>query len=321
MTAIVVGEARPPSAVPLLWPLVDRPFIQHVVERLVAQDIHDIQLVVDDPHGVMRHLFGDGTRWGVRITHHHAEPTQAYGLLRFLCGHEPFLLVHGNRLLRLDDLHVRAPERPIAYRGPVRVSQLRETEWTGWAWMTPELVRTLPATPTWSNLERALTRSCGVMQRPVQEVLSAESAADICLANRRALANPDGLLVTGREAVSGIRLGRGSRVHPRARLVPPVYVGPDAEIGPEVVLGPFATVGAGSIIDRGTTLSRSVVCPLTYVGEQLEIRDSVVDGHYLHNTRLRTTVRLADCFLLSRLASWTGEATDVAVSPQLKEIA
>ena len=48
--------------------LVDRPFLQHVVEYLVGAGLVDIDFVVDQPRvAEFEQMLGDGTRWGSRF--------------------------------------------------------------------------------------------------------------------------------------------------------------------------------------------------------------------------------------------------------------
>ena len=49
-----------------LLPLMDRPFIQHVVECLVTQGLKDFTVILCQSPEKVEGLLGDGTRWGSR---------------------------------------------------------------------------------------------------------------------------------------------------------------------------------------------------------------------------------------------------------------
>ena len=84
LAVLLAAEARPrerglgdrlPAA---LLPLVDRPFIQHVVEHLVDCGITEIHVVLSHLPEKVEALLGDGQRWGIRIRYSLApseEPT------------------------------------------------------------------------------------------------------------------------------------------------------------------------------------------------------------------------------------------------------
>src|SRR5262249_59015293 len=84
-------------------PLVDRPFIQHLVEHVAGQGVKQFDFVLSHlPEQIEQHL-GDGTRWGCRFTFHLArDAARPYGLLRALdlgpADGEPLLLGHADRL-------------------------------------------------------------------------------------------------------------------------------------------------------------------------------------------------------------------------------
>src|SRR5262245_41814520 len=103
---IAAGGATGPDALaargpgPLL-PLVDRPFVQHVVEFLAGRGATDIDVVLGLSARPAAAALGDGTRWGVRLHCRPADdPARPYGPLRDLAGEGPgpVLLGHADRL-------------------------------------------------------------------------------------------------------------------------------------------------------------------------------------------------------------------------------
>src|SRR5262249_10913583 len=107
MRAILIATGEGPGVAPLderypvpLLPLVDRPFLQHVIEFLAHNGIKQIDLVLSHLPEKIENYFGDGTRWGSTITYHLArDPTRPYRLLRALhYDGNPILLGHADRL-------------------------------------------------------------------------------------------------------------------------------------------------------------------------------------------------------------------------------
>ncbi|MCP4461055.1 MAG: hypothetical protein GY816_23990, partial [Cytophagales bacterium] len=60
------GDAYPSA----MMPLIDRPFIQHVVEYLVNQGFDRFDVVLCQHPEKIKALLGDGTRWGVKFKYH-----------------------------------------------------------------------------------------------------------------------------------------------------------------------------------------------------------------------------------------------------------
>jgi NDP-sugar pyrophosphorylase family protein len=88
----------------------------------------------------------------------------------------------------------------------------------------------------------------------------------------------EGFVPSGREIAPGIRVSHHARIHRRATLLAPVFIGPEADIGAGAIIGPHTAVEQGSFIRRGCLVERSVIMAMTIIGEDLEIRDAIVDG-------------------------------------------
>ena len=111
---IALVAAAGPDGMPLVaqrWPaarlpLIDRPFIQHVLERLVRSGFQDFEVILCQRPETVERLLGDGTRWGCRIRYHLVrDPQRPYGPLRFFLPNDPpapCLLAHADRLPAVD---------------------------------------------------------------------------------------------------------------------------------------------------------------------------------------------------------------------------
>jgi hypothetical protein len=56
----------------LLTQIMDRPYVQHLLEQLVRRNIDTLIFYLHYPDPRLRELLGDGTRWGVEIQIHEA---------------------------------------------------------------------------------------------------------------------------------------------------------------------------------------------------------------------------------------------------------
>ena len=50
-----------------LTPLVDRPFVQHVIESAVQQNVKRLDVFVENDLEAIKLEFGNGERWGITI--------------------------------------------------------------------------------------------------------------------------------------------------------------------------------------------------------------------------------------------------------------
>lgn len=302
MRAVVIWRARPLSINPgAAWgelsPLVGRPFLQHLVEVIVGQGIHDLEFILPENASLIADKLGSGTRWGARFRYY-AVPaeTSVYDELRRLPWKDPeetVMLAHSDRL-PLFSLRDESRQK-ILYCW--KEQRLR---WTGWGLFRASDLTTVPKGLDEAGLmnfliDPARDAACHLSGRP----LTARTYDDLLESNRRVLAKEfTGLLIGGKEVQPGVWVARNVRVHPTATLSPPAYLGENCRIGALVQVGPSASIGRDCLIERETEVTDSVVYSGSYVGEQLTLRGVVVDHSRLVNTTCAAEIEEVDELLL-----------------------
>lgn len=133
----------------------------------------------------------------------------------------------------------------------------------------------------------------------VPRLLGIRSHSELLTSQRHVMDGSVSELVrTGKETLSGVRIGWNASVHGTAVLTAPVSIGENARIGRGVRLGPNVAVGRDCILDADSVVRNSVVLPGTYVGRSLEISDSLVDRQRIVNTRLEAEFTVPDDLLM-----------------------
>lgn len=299
MKAVIIVPEQKPSSCPsvpcaALFPLLDRPFLQHVVEAVARRGVREVQFVLGPGADAVVEHFGDGTRWGCTFAYHlTADPTRPGAALRSLVGDAEHVLVGTADQLPALPTVIRTTPPGLLFGTP--------GEWTGWAVVRGEELRAA-AVGQIGDLGPALAEK-GLKWVDVGRPLVFGSAADVAVAQERLLRGEiPGVMVTAQETAAGVWLGPNARVAGTATLVPPVLIGENTVIGPGAVVGPNAVVGPDCLIDRGAQVRDTTVCGGTYVGTGVELSGVIADGRCLVNPRLRTVTTI-DRRLLDRLAT------------------
>jgi hypothetical protein len=285
--------------------LVDRPFLQHVVESIVRLGIREIDLVLPMEGESARSILGDGTRWGASFHYHFRDPNSqlrdVFEQIAAESADEPVLLATSSRLPLLHDARTSAPT--------LFCWQEDEMHWTGWGVLRAADVGRLPLGIEENQLFSFLVRTCGYGVRDDgRRPLSANSYEDLIEANRRVLNQEfPGLFVPGRQVEPGVWVARNVTVHATAKLKAPAFLGENSRIGPMVQVGPGASIGRDCLIERETFVSDSVVFGGSYVGEHLKLRGVVVDRSRLINPRWDVEIEGVDDLLLGSVvrAPWS----------------
>ena len=296
MRAVVIGTGQC-SSMPILTerhptpmlPLLDRPFIQHVVESLVDQGVTQFDFILGHLPEQVEALLGDGARWGSRFTFHLARDLERpYKLIRALDlsdGSATVLLGHADRLVQLDIAAIEplAPHSdPVLFCWSASGGQevAAKTPWTGWACMSAATAASLPVDGDEQALGQHLRDKALAAGRlaDVAKPLSMCSYEDMLETNRRVLDREfTGPMFTGSEVEKGVWLSRNVSLHRTARLVPPVYIGENCRVGPGAQLGPYAAIGRDCVLDGHCMIDDSVVFSRSYVGEGLQLSRAIAD--------------------------------------------
>jgi len=313
MRAILFTPGDWPGIAPLnerhpapLLPLVDRPFLQHIVEYLVHLGVRKFDVVLSHQPEKFEQFLGDGKRWGCTFTFHLArDPERPYRLLRTMNYEEgePILLGHAERLPLLPLADAKSGPTPLLFCSRPTDGAER-LDWTGWALLTSDHLAGLTPDANEAGLLSHLEAVSpeGPVRRDVGRQVTFRTFDDILQAHHAVLAkNFNGLMLTGREIEPGIWLSRNVVLHPTAEIFPPVYIGEDCSIGAGVKLGPKAVVGHGCVLDTHSTVTNSVIFPGSYVGEGLELADVIVEKNRLINARHGAAVTITDNFILGSL--------------------
>jgi len=326
MIAVIIAPGLSPGMEPLneryptpLLPLVDRPFIQHVVEFLVERGITRFEFILSHLPEKIENLLGDGSRWGsvfrFHLTRDPARPYDSLKIINLDNDAGPVLLAHADRLPQVDMEQTRPAnqiEEPVMFFSPTILRTDSSTaknqdtrQWTGWAWVPADILKNLPKDLDEEALESHLT-STGQGRSPSVEISSSLSVRsyDDLLASQAAVLGKEfkGLFLGGKEADESIWLSRNLTLHPTTTLDPPVYIGENCRIGKGTKLGPDAVIGKDCVLDSGCTVTGSLIFPGSYVGEGLELDEVLVDKNRLINVKFGAAVSISESFILGGLS-------------------
>src|SRR4051794_2548913 len=100
-TMPALTEARPA----VMLSLMDRPFLQHVLEALVDAGVHHFDFVLHHRPELVEAHFGDGKRWGCEIRYYLArDGASQYRMLQAMPPADgPVVIAHADRLPLLPE--------------------------------------------------------------------------------------------------------------------------------------------------------------------------------------------------------------------------
>lgn len=281
-----------------LLPVAGKAVIEYTIDDLARAGIRQAVIIVSAHADRVEAHLGKGERWGMEFDYFPSlggeHPAH---LLRRIAKdvEEPLLLVRGDVIhSSITDFIDNSPstETPLVEaridgaatgvcvcRGGV--TALETLDW-------PYAVSPAPATPA----------------NPVELHAATWSALDTLAAYHRtnldvAGGRYTGLKLAGWARENGQTVSRGSHVATPSLTGEHAFVGRNSRIHPEARLAGTSVVSDGCYIDSQATVTDSVIMPGTYVGENIDIRNAIVNGNQIIRIDTGASYRVADRFLLT----------------------
>ncbi len=294
------GEA--PLGTPnALLPLIDRPMLQQVIERLAGAGSKHIHVVLGEYPLPVKALLADGARWGCELIYHHLHPNERLDQLFNRMGLKPnqhywladatTLPIESDFLSGLHTLHASLASPPAA--GCASFWQDEQGKhWSGWGLFSGAWLLTHPIKAEQIALANELQHSPLIEEHAISPPHSVRSPAALLASSQQRLqaAGEDSIVI-----------GRDCQIHASVQFVGPVHLGRQVKIAANALIGPHVVIGDGAFIDREARLQHCVVLPDTYVGEALDLETVVARGPRLANITLDTLVEVPDPHLLAAL--------------------
>jgi len=298
------GNATP------LTPLVDRPFLQHVIECLADQRIRKFDILLHHHADEIERFLGDGTRWGVSFRFHLLhDPQDVYVRAAKLGAQvehpdERFLLCHSERLeptsYATEGLETSTPG-PTVFVWSDDAKMLGGVQWAGSAWLTTSQLQQIGTdTEGFESRLIAATEEQGNVIT-TEKPLFGDTLEAIVESQRRVMSYefPELIRFPG-GADKGIWIQRNVALSRSVLIVPPVFIGPNCEIEDNVTLGPNAVISSGCHVQPKCEISNSLIGADSMLGEGLDVRHCHIHGNRLFHLKHNVSVEITDEMLIGK---------------------
>jgi mannose-1-phosphate guanylyltransferase/phosphomannomutase len=303
--------ARPKPMVPIL----NRPCMEHIVNLLRDQDIHEIGVTLQYLPEEIRSYFGDGREFGVNLYYYTEDvPLGTAGSVKNAAAFldETFIVISGDAvtdcsLQEAVDFHkekgalvtivlteVACPlEYGVVITSPEgRITRfLEKPGWgevfsdqvnTGIYILEPEVLDYIEAGQQVDFSKDVFPGLLSMGKDMYAIVIKGKYWCDIGTIEQYVQAHLDilggraKLAWPGTESRPGIWLEDRTTIDQTARLMPPVIIGEGCAIGPQAEIGPGTVLGRDVRVGRGASVRHSVVWDGAMIDESAELRGAVI---------------------------------------------
>jgi len=297
-----------------MLPVVNVPFIEHIIKLLVSHDVKEIILSAGYLPAVFDEHLGDGDHLGAKITYVvEDKPLGTCGAVKNVEEYldDTFVVFNGDILTDLNmsqlieyhrakkaiaTLTLTSVDDPTQYGlVPIDVSGriqefLEKPSWdevttdlvnAGTYVLEPDILKLVPAGENHS-FERHLFP---LLIEKKQEIIGFPSSAywlDIGTPEKYLQAHSDildgkvGLSFGGEEARKNVWVGEGTKIADDAVVFGPVVTGKSCEVASHATVFSRSVLGNGCVIEAGARLERCVLYDGVHVGEGAVIKNSIL---------------------------------------------
>ncbi len=292
-------EKRPSA----LLKVVDKPIIFHVLEYLMHLGIKEVDILLHHFPKEIKDDLGNGSRWGMTFCYHTVKDANYpfATLVPVIEGWPEQTVIMGcaDVLPKFDKASM--PKKNIKMPHLVLYPS---KQWSGWGFFPTKILSRIDRNTTFDTFDSVFENNFKKVMG--QKYLMVDSLLSYKKSNEKAVKEVfQGLNfpTSSKNIHPGIWISRGVSMDETVSLLPPVFIGENCFIHEGVKLGPNVVIGSDSIIDKNSEIKGSIILRRSYIGEALNISDSIVDKNLLINTRLESSLRINEDFILSELSS------------------
>lgn len=287
-----------------LLKILDKPFIEHILTFLVSQGIKHFDIILSHYPEMIEKQLEEGHRWGVKFCYHitknSSEPFTSIIPSASTWEKEPILVV---RCDTLPDFELKDFTKIFVEAKAPTFLVFGSKIWTGWTLLPLESFLQIPKEANEENLMDIFSKIHTVIAK-AHPFLSLRTLIDFEKSNQKLLSHSHNVKyvpTTAKMVEPGVWMSRAASIHPSSRIRSPVFIGENCQIKAFTQLGPHVVVENNCVIDQKTSIENSVVLERSYLGEGLEVKNSIVDRNILINLTHETVVTVYEDFILSEL--------------------
>ena len=319
MKAVILVGGQATRLLPLtcntpkaLIPVLNIPFLEHVIHHLSQHQIKDIILTQGHLAQSIESYFGDGSRLGVKLNYVVEDtPLGTAGAVKNAEKYlgETFLMLNGDIFTDLDitamiafhqkrrakiTIALTPVDDPTSYGLIEADTQSRITRFlekpkpsqvttnminAGTYTLEPEILAQIPP-QTKVSIEREVFPLLIEQGKPVYAYPSSAYWMDTGTPEKYLQLHRDLLSRKSSQyipASSGeVIIGEQSRIHPTAQIKGPVIIGDNCAIGQNARLTGPVVIGDGCTILEDTVIKESIIWWNTHIGQNVNLRNSII---------------------------------------------
>ncbi len=274
---------------PYLLQIVNKSLLEYYIDFCTLKQVNEVRIVSTDDDGSVSKYFGDGSKWGLKISYGLAKENDTidnvYLKNKGFCKDAGLLVIDGFGFIDYDKNVDNYPFFESHLSSCVRSSRLniyyiyREDTETKIDWSAIEE----HGNPGFGIID--ITRISDYYQLSC-DIITHKS---------------DKFVLPGYSSEKNVFIGQNVEIAKSCRVERPVMIGNNVQLKNSASIGINTIIGNNVIIDSDATISGSIIYGNSYVGSGVEIVNKIVYKNFLISPDTGDAIEIVDSFLTSKL--------------------
>lgn len=283
-----------------MLPVAGKPLLEHTLEAVTRLEeptvkLDEITIVASRGVAELRHYVGNGKKWGLGINIVSSRPNAdatSLKLTRDFLKSDEVMLIECDRLRSFSLSEFLNEARVVEAKIPdTSFSAVVDSQNGGLHLLKPSDIL---------SDSQLLNATAVVMQHGViYPVTNAEEFHRVNIAG--ASGEIKNLVTRGRERSLGLTTGFMTNIHPRCLKLGKLLAGNHCRAHSSSSFSGTVILNNGVVVDRNTSIENSVVLDKTFIGENLQIKNSILAGDMLIRVDTGAILQITDDFLAADL--------------------
>lgn len=273
---------------PYMLKVLNKPLLEYYIDFCSLLKIEEIRIISDDPDVQVEEYFGNGLKWGIKISYGFAKTTDTlkdiYLKNEAFCDNSDLFIIDGFVFI---DYH-RETSRYIFFsdENPMKSLQCN----TG-------RVLSVRYDKTKSILDQDDFVEITNAGFEIKELSNIQQYYELSLDILKHKAG--NFVLPGYNNEPDVFIGQNVEMAKNIECIKPVMIGNNVRIRTSAMIGPNTIIGNNVMVDSSTNIDNSIVYDYSYIGSDLEIKNKIVYKNSLISPNSGEIVKISDKFITS----------------------
>ncbi len=271
---------------PGMLPIANKPQVEYLIDFAILNGCSDVRIVMDELGRDLENYFGNGIRWGVRISYALSSCSdnieQVIEKNSNFCADSSLLIMDGFFFIHYDK------NKAYDIRAEILSQAMAVSCESGSVFYCSNIKELSSMIDIATEVDFSLSplnSMDDVFQMTVQ-ILDAEQ---------------EHYVLPGYGSAKEVLMGRNVELERNVQIRPPVIIGNNVRLGKNAIIGPHAAIGNDSVVDQETEVKESIVFPKSYLGVCLTLQKKIICGDKMFSVKEGEWLEIGEGFLLSQL--------------------